>query len=56
VARGLLGVQLAISDASAALKAAIAKVLGCAWLRCTMHFLRNCLGHAPSGPPTSGAR
>jgi putative transposase len=39
-------VQLAISDPHAALKAAIAKVLGCAWQRCTVHFLRDCLGHA----------
>src|SRR4051794_14104802 len=31
VARGLIGVQLAVSDAHAGLKAAIAKVLGCAW-------------------------
>ena len=46
VARGLTGVQLAISDAHAGLKAAIAKVLGCAWQRCTVHFLRDCLGHA----------
>jgi putative transposase len=46
VARGLTGVQLAISDAHAALKAATAKVLGCAWQRCTVHFLRDCLGHA----------
>jgi putative transposase len=46
VARGLAGVQLAISDAHAAPKAAIAKVLGCAWQRCTVHFLRDCLGHA----------
>ena len=46
VKRGLLGVQLAISDAHAGLKAAIAKVLGCAWQRCTVHFLRDCLGHA----------
>jgi putative transposase len=38
VARGLTGVQLAISDAHAALKAAIAKVLGCAWQRCTVHY------------------
>src|SRR4029450_3930821 len=34
------------SDAHAGLKAAIAKDLGCAWQRCTVHFLRNCLGHA----------
>ena len=38
--------QLAISDAHAGLKGAIAKVLGCAWQRCTVHFLRDCLGHA----------
>jgi putative transposase len=46
VGRGLVGVQLAISDAHAGLKAAIAKVMGCAWQRCTVHFLRDCLGHA----------
>jgi putative transposase len=46
VKRGLVGVQLAISDAHAGLKAAIAKVFGCAWQRCTVHFLRDCLGHA----------
>src|SRR6188472_1417865 len=46
VKRGLTGVQLAISDAHAGLKTAIAKVLGCAWQRCTVHFLRDCLGHA----------
>jgi putative transposase len=46
VKRGLIGVQVAISDAHAGLKAAIAKVLGCSWQRCTVHFLRDCLGHA----------
>jgi hypothetical protein len=46
IKRGLVGVQLAISDAHAGLKPAIAKVLGCAWQRCTVHFLRDCLGHA----------
>jgi putative transposase len=46
VARGLVGVQLAILDAHPGLKAAIAKVLGCPWQRCTVHFLRDCLGHA----------
>ena len=46
VARGLVGVQLAVSDAHPGLKAAIAQVLGCAWQRCTVHFLRDCLGHA----------
>jgi putative transposase len=46
VRRGLTGVQLAISDAHPGLKAALAQVLGCAWQRCTVHFLRDCLGHA----------
>jgi len=46
VKRGLTGVQLTISDAHAGLKAAIAKVLGAPWQRCTVHFLRDCLGHA----------
>jgi putative transposase len=41
VARGLVVVQLAISDAHARFNAAIAKVLGCAWQRCTVHFLRG---------------
>ncbi len=45
VARGLVGVQLAISDAHPGLKAALAKVLGAPWQRCTVHFLRDCLGH-----------
>ena len=44
-ARGLTGTQLAISDAHGGLKAAIAKVLGCPWQRCTVHFLRDMLGH-----------
>jgi putative transposase len=46
VARGLHGVQLAISDAHPGLKAALAQVLGCPWQRCTVHFPRDCLGHA----------
>ena len=46
VRRGLTGVQLAVSDAHEGLKQAIAKVLGCPWQRCTVHFLRDCLGHA----------
>jgi len=46
VKRGLTGVQLAISDAHPGLKAALAQVLGCPWQRCTVHFLRDCLGHA----------
>jgi transposase-like protein len=46
VARGLTGVQLCVSDAHQGLKAAIAKVLGVPWQRCTVHFLRDCLGLA----------
>jgi putative transposase len=46
VARGLVGVQLVISDAHEGLKNAIAKVLGAPWQRCTVHFLRDCLRHA----------
>jgi transposase-like protein len=46
VKRGLVGVQLAISDAHPGLKAALAQVLGAPWQRCTVHFLRDCLGHA----------
>ena len=41
VKRGLTGVQLAIRDAHAGLKAAMAQVLGCPWQRCTVHFLRD---------------
>jgi putative transposase len=46
VARGLTGVQLVVSDAHEGLKQAIARVLSCPWQRCTVHFLRDCLGHA----------
>jgi putative transposase len=46
VARGLIGVQLAISDAHPGLKAALAQVLGAPWQRCTVHFLRDLRGHA----------
>jgi transposase-like protein len=45
VARGLVGVQLAISDAHPGLKAAIERVLGSPWQRCTVHFLRDLRGH-----------
>jgi len=37
-ARGLEGVQLVISDAHTGLKAAIAKVFGCPWQRCRVHW------------------
>jgi putative transposase len=49
-ARGLAGVQLVISDAHEGLKAAIGAVLlGSAWQRCRVHFLRNVLGRIPKG-------
>jgi transposase-like protein len=49
-ARGLGGVQLVISDAHAGLKAAIGSVLlGAAWQRCRVHFLRNVLAAVPKG-------
>ncbi len=67
VRRGLSGVQLVVSDAHEGLKQAIAQVLSAPWQRCTVHFLRDALGHCPrtcsswsgrrsarsSGPPTS---
>ena len=49
-ARGLHGVQLVISDSHAGLKAAIGSVLlGAAWQRCRVHFLRNVLAQVPKG-------
>ena len=48
--RGLHGVQLVISDAHAGLKQAIEAVLiGAAWQRCRVHFLRNVLAQVPKG-------
>jgi putative transposase len=44
-ARGLSGVALCVSDAHDGLKNAVAQVLGCPWQRCTVHFLRDMLGH-----------
>ncbi len=50
VARGLAGVQLAISDAHQGLKTAIAAVLvGASWQRCRVHFMRNALALVPKG-------
>jgi putative transposase len=46
-ARGLQGVRLCVSDAHEGLRQAIGKVLGCPWQRCTVHFLRDMLGHVP---------
>jgi putative transposase len=47
VRRGLAGVQLVVSDAHEGPKAAIAQVVSCPWQRCTVHFLRDALGHCP---------
>jgi transposase-like protein len=44
-ARGLHGVRLCVSDCHQGLKNAIGQVLGTPWQRCTVHFLRNMLGH-----------
>jgi putative transposase len=47
-ARGLAGVQLMISDQHAGLKSAIESVmLGAAWQRCRVHFMRNVLAKVP---------
>ena len=46
--RGLAGVRLVISDAHAGLKEAIGSVmLGAAWQRCRVHFMRNVLAKVP---------
>lgn len=48
VARGLHGVKLVTSDAHPGLKRAIAEVLvGAAWMRCRVHFMRNVLARVP---------
>jgi transposase-like protein len=43
--RGLSGVRLAITDQHEGLKHAVARVLGCAWQRCTVHFTRDMVMH-----------
>ena len=49
-ARGLAGVRLVISDAHEGLRGAIGTVLlGTAWQRCRVHFLRNVLSRIPKG-------
>jgi putative transposase len=54
---GLDGVRPCTSDAHAGLKQAIAQELGCPWQRCTVHFLRDMLGHVSRAqqPLVSGA-
>jgi putative transposase len=49
VRRGLKGAKLVVSDAHEGLKHAIAKVLGAAWQRCRVHWMRNALAHVPKG-------
>jgi len=49
-ARGLTGVQLVISDAHQGLVSAVEAVLiGAAWQRCRVHFMRNVLARVPRG-------
>jgi transposase-like protein len=43
--RGLQGVRVCVSDQHPGLKNAIARVLGCPWQRCTVHFVRDMLRH-----------
>src|SRR3954452_12052468 len=43
--RGLDGIRLCVSDAHEGLKNAIARVLGCPWQRCTVHFVRDMHQH-----------
>ena len=43
--RGLAGVRLAITDQHEGLKQAVARVLGCPWQRCTVHFTRDMVMH-----------
>ena len=43
--RGLAGVRLAITDQHEGLKQAVARVLGCPWQRCSVHFTRDMVMH-----------
>jgi transposase-like protein len=43
--RGLAGVRLCVSDAHEGLRNAIARVLGCPWQRCCVHFVRDMHQH-----------
>jgi transposase-like protein len=52
VRRGLKGVKLVISDAHEGLRLAITRVLGAAWQRCRVHWMRNALAHVPKGQHT----
>lgn len=52
VKRGPEGVELVISDAHDGLRLAITRVLGAAWQRCRVHWMRNALAHVPKGQHT----
>ena len=43
--RGLSGVRLAVTDHHEGLKQAVARVLGCPWQRCSVHFTRDMVMH-----------
>jgi transposase-like protein len=49
-ARGLAGVRLVVSDAHRGIREAVATImLGAAWQRCRVHFVRNVLARVPRG-------
>jgi putative transposase len=48
--RGLVGVRLAITDQHEGLKHAVARVLGCPWQRCSVHFTRDMVMHCRRDP------
>ena len=56
VERGLVGVELVVSDAHARLKRAIGQVLGCPWQRWSVHFLREAFGPRPPRAAADAAR
>jgi len=53
--RGLDGVRLIISDDHEGLKAASARVLGCPWQRCTVHYADLLVMPTSGGEPASRA-
>lgn len=54
--RGLTGVQLTISDDHPGLVKAIQTIIGGKWQRCSVHFMRNVLTHAPKTLDTACLR
>ncbi len=51
--RGCSGVRLVISDDHSGLRKSIPKILGSLWQRCSVHFMRNAITHAPKSLPRS---